>query len=42
MEGLSLFGWYHPGVMRAADAGLVFAIRRGGECVDSGLVFFFT
>lgn len=41
MEGLSLFGWYHPGVMRAADAGLVFAIRRGGECVDSGLVIFF-
>lgn len=40
MEGLSLVGWYHLGVMRARDAGLEFVIRRGGGCVDSGPVIF--
>ena len=40
MEGLSLVGWYHLGVMRAGDAGLEFVIRRGGGCVDSGPVIF--
>lgn len=39
-EALSLVGWYHPGVMRAGDAGLEFVIRRGGGCVDSGPVIF--